>query len=160
MNTLFFAGVHIGAVFAFFPQFFSWKAVGVGVLLYWITGGLGITLGFHRLVTHRSFQSPKWLEYLLVFFGTLATQGGPIEWIGTHRIHHLYSDQGQDPHDSNQGFWWSHMGWLIYRRDDLSELPRFTKDIADDPVYQFLEKYMILLQVALGIGLLFWGGWS
>jgi len=160
VNTLFFAGVHIGAVFAFLPNFFSWNAVGVALLLYWITGGLGITLGLHRLVTHRSFQAPKWLEYLLMLFGTLACQGGPIEWVGTHRLHHLHSDQENDPHDSNQGFWWSHMGWLIYHRSDTSDLPRVTKDIANDPVYQFLEKYMILLQVALGIGLLLWGGWS
>lgn len=160
VNTLFFAGVHIGAVFAFLPIFFSWKAVGVALLLYWITGGLGITLGLHRLVTHRSFQAPKWLEYLLMLFGTLACQGGPIEWVGTHRLHHLHSDKENDPHDSNQGFWWSHMGWLIYHRSDISDLPRVTKDIAKDPVYQFLEKYMILLQVALGIGLLLWGGWS
>ncbi len=159
VNTLFFAGVHIGAVFAFLPIFFSWKAVGVALLLYWITGGLGITLGLHRLVTHRSFQAPKWLEYLLMLFGTLACQGGPIEWVGTHRLHHVHSDQENDPHDSNQGFWWSHMGWLIYHRPDMSDIPRVTKDIANDPVYQFLEKYMILLQVALGIGLLLWGGW-
>ena len=160
VNTLFFVIVHTGAIFAFLPQFFSWKAVGIGLLFYWITGGLGVTLGFHRLVTHRSFHSPKWLEYLLVFFGTISCQGGPIEWIGTHRIHHLYSDQEKDPHDSNQGFWWSHMGWLIYNRHDLSELPKFTKDISEDLVYQFLEKNMIQLQVLLGIGLLSWGGWS
>ncbi len=160
VNTLFFVGLHIGAVFAFLPMFFSWKGVGVALLLYWVTGGLGITLGFHRLVTHRSFQTPKWLEYFLMFCGTLACQGGPIEWIGTHRMHHLYSDQQLDPHDSNQGFWWSHMGWLIFRRPDMAEIPRFTKDIIDDPVYQFLEKNMILLQVALGVVLLLLGGWS
>lgn len=76
VNTLFFAALHIGALFALLPSNFSWQAFGVGLLLYWITGGLGITLGFHRLVTHRSFQTPKWLEYLLVLFGTLACQGG------------------------------------------------------------------------------------
>jgi sn-1 stearoyl-lipid 9-desaturase len=135
VNTLFFAALHIGALFALVPSNFSWSAVGVGLLLYWITGGLGITLGFHRLVTHRSFQTPKWLEYLLVLFGTLACQGGPIEWVGTHRIHHLHSDTEQDPHDSNKGFWWSHMGWLIYHAPAHAEVPRFTKDIADDPVY-------------------------
>jgi len=159
VNTLFFAFLHIGALFALLPSNFNWKAVGVALLLYWISGGLGITLGFHRLVTHRSFQAPNLLEYFLVFCGTLACQGGPIEWIGTHRIHHLHSDQTEDPHDSNQGFWWSHIGWLIFQKPDGLDLPRFTKDIADDPVYQFLDKNMIFIQVALGLLLLLLGGW-
>ncbi|MBO3464168.1 acyl-CoA desaturase [Aetokthonos hydrillicola Thurmond2011] len=160
VNTLFFAGVHIGALFALLPSNFSWKAVGVALLLYWVTGGLGITLGFHRLVTHRSFQTPKLLEYFLVFCGTLACQGGPIEWVGTHRLHHLYSDQNLDPHDSNKGFWWSHMGWLIYQGQNESEIPRFTKDIAEDKVYQFFQNYFIFIQIALGLLLLLLGGWS
>ncbi|MEA5514102.1 acyl-CoA desaturase [Nodularia sp. UHCC 0506] len=160
VNTLFFLALHIGALFAFLPSNFSWNAVGVALLLYWITGGLGITLGFHRLVTHRSFQTPKWLEYFLVFCGTLACQGGPIEWIGTHRIHHLHSDTDPDPHDSNKGFWWSHIGWLIYHSPSHADVPRFTKDIAEDSVYQFLQKYFILIQVALGLLLMYLGGWS
>ena len=160
VNTLFFIGLHVGAAFAFLPNNFSWEAVGVALFLYWLSGGLGITLGFHRLVTHRSFQTPKWLEYFLVFCGTLACQGGPIEWVGTHRIHHLHSDKELDPHDSNKGFLWSHIGWLIYQSPSKSEVPRFTKDIIDDPVYQFLEKYFIPVQIVLGLALLLIGGWS
>ena len=57
------AGVHIGALFAFVPSNFNWTAVGLAVLLHWVTGGLGITLGLHRLLTHRSFQTPKLVEY-------------------------------------------------------------------------------------------------
>jgi fatty-acid desaturase len=160
VNTLFFIALHIGALFAFIPSNFSWSAVAVAFLLYWISGGLGVTLGFHRLVTHRSFQTPRWLEYLLVLCGTLACQGGPIEWVGTHRIHHLHSDTENDPHDSNKGFWWSHIGWLIFQSPSESQIPRFTKDIAEDPVYQFLQKYFILIQVGLGAFLLMLGGWS
>jgi fatty-acid desaturase len=160
VNTLFFIALHIGALLAFLPSNFSWTAVGVAFLLYWISGGLGVTLGFHRLVTHRSFVTPKWLEYLLVLCGTLACQGGPIEWVGTHRIHHLHSDTENDPHDSNKGFWWSHIGWLIFQSPSQSQIPRFTKDIAEDPVYQFLQKNFIFIQIALGAVLLFLGGWS
>jgi stearoyl-CoA desaturase (delta-9 desaturase) len=159
-NIIFFTAVHIGALLAFLPSNLNWKAVSVGLFLYWVTGGLGITLGFHRLVTHRSFQTPKWLEYFLVFCGTLACQGGPIEWIGLHRIHHLHSDQDTDPHDSNKGFWWSHMDWMLHHYPAQKDIPRFTKDIADDPVYQFLQKNMISIQVALGVVLLLLGGWS
>jgi sn-1 stearoyl-lipid 9-desaturase len=156
----FFGPLHFGALLALFPAFFSWKAVGVALLLYWITGGLGITLGFHRLITHRSFQTPKWLEYFLATCGTLACQGGPIDWVGLHRIHHLHSDQEQDPHDSNRGFWWSHFAWMLHQSPAFAEVPRFTKDIYDDPYYKFLQKNMVLLQVALGAALLLFGGWS
>lgn len=156
---LFMAALHMGALFALLPSNFSWAAVGVAVLFHWVTGGLGVTLGWHRLLTHRSFQTPKWLEYFLAFCGTLSCQGGVIDWVGQHRQHHLHSDQDQDPHDSNRGFWWSHMGWMLYHIPSDTEISRYTKDIADDPVYQFLEKYFIPIQVALGVCLYFLGGW-
>lgn len=160
VNIAFFAVLHIGALLALIPGTFNWRAVGVAFFLYWVTGGLGITLGFHRLVTHRSFQTPKWLEYFLALCGTLACQGGPFEWIGMHRIHHLHSDQDLDPHDSNKGFWWSHLGWMIHHAPAQDELSRYIKDISDDPVYQFYQKNMIGIQVALGVLLLLLGGWS
>ncbi len=152
--------IHLIALFALLPSNFSWSAVGIALLLHWITGGLGITLGFHRLVTHRSFQTPKWLEYFLVFCGTLSCQGGPIEWIGLHRIHHQYSDHTNDPHDSNEGFWWSHMGWMLHTIPANQEVPRYTKDINEDPFYQFCNKYFIPIQVVLGLLLYALGGWS
>jgi sn-1 stearoyl-lipid 9-desaturase len=157
---LFMVFVHAGALFALLPANFSWAAVGIAIFLHWVTGGLGITLGFHRLVTHRSFQAPKWLEYFLVFCGTLACEGGPIDWVGMHRLHHIHSDQQIDPHDSNQGFWWSHMGWMLYEIPCRTEIARYTKDISEDPVYKFLQNSFIPIQVALAVLLYFLGGWS
>lgn len=162
---VFMAIIHIAALFAFLPSTFSWPAVGLAVFLHWVTGGLGITLGWHRLVTHRSFQTPQWLEYFLVFCGTLAMQGGPIWWVGLHRHHHLYSDQNVDHHDSSKGFWWSHMGWMMREVPAEGEVPRFTKDISGDPFYQFLDKYFFAIQVVFagllyligGLPFLFWG---
>jgi len=151
--------IHGVALLALLPGNFSWSALGVGFALYWITGGVGVTLGFHRLVSHRSFQTPKWLEYFLILCGTLAAQGGPIEWIGVHRVHHKYSDQGLDPHDSNKGFWWSHMGWMFHVLPEHVDYYRYTKDINTDPVYVFLQKYFIHIQVALGLLLFAIGGW-
>jgi len=159
-TTLFLAGVHIAALFALLPSNFSWAAVGLAIFLHWVTGGLGITLGWHRLLTHRSFQTPKWLEYLLVFCGTLACQMGPIGWVGLHRHHHAYSDQEPDQHDSNRGFWWSHMGWMLHEVPAKQEIARYTKDIGNDPVYLFFEKYFLPIQIALGIVLYLIGGWS
>ena len=155
---LFMAAIHGFALLAFLPSNFRWSAVAVALIFHTITAGVGVTLGFHRLVAHRSFQVPKWLEYLLVFCGSLACQGGPIEWIGLHRHHHAYSDQDNDHHDSTKGFWWSHMEWMFYHVEAKKQIPRFTKDICDDPVYLFLEHYFILVQVALGF-LLVVGHW-
>jgi sn-1 stearoyl-lipid 9-desaturase len=142
--------VHVGALLAFLPGFFSWQGVALMLFLHWVTGGLGITLGWHRLVTHRSFQVPKWLEYFFVFCGTLAMQGGPIWWVGLHRHHHLYSDQPVDHHDSNKGFWWSHMGWMFREVPAVQEIPKFTKDISSDPFYRFCDAFFFPIQIAFG----------
>ena len=152
--------LHLAVLLAFLPNTFSWSAVGVAVLLHWMTIGLGITFGFHRLATHRSVEVPKWLEYFLILCGTLALQGGVFGWVGYHRLHHLHSDQDGDPHNSREGFWWSHISWLMHTVPTLSERPRYTKDIADDKFYQFCHRYYIGLQVALGVLLYLFGGWS
>ncbi len=151
--------IHVGAVCAFLPGNFSWAGVALALFLHWVTGGLGITLGWHRMLTHRSFQAPKWLEYFFVFCGTLAVQGGPIWWVGLHRHHHAYSDQAVDHHDSNKGFWWSHMQWMFHEVPAEKEVDRFTKDIADDRFYQFLDKYFFPIQVAFAALLYLMGGW-
>lgn len=165
-TSIFMVALHLGLFSVFLPGTFSWGAVALCVFLHWLTAGVGITLGWHRLLTHRSFQTPKWLEYILVFCGTLAMQGGPIWWVGLHRHHHLYSDQDADHHDSSKGFWWSHMEWMFYKVPVEREIPRFTKDIADDPIYQFQDKYFFLIQLAFvfllyligGLPFLVWGG--
>ncbi|MDJ0631947.1 MAG: acyl-CoA desaturase [Xenococcaceae cyanobacterium MO_188.B29] len=156
---IYMATIHIVALLALFPSNFSWGALGVAFILYWITAGWGITLGFHRLATHRSFETSKLVEYFFIFCGALACQGGPIDWVGLHRIHHKYSDTEPDPHDSNRGFWWSHLGWMLIQNPANNDIPRYTKDIADDPFYQFCQKYFIPLQVVLGVFLYLLGGW-
>ncbi|MEO0539970.1 MAG: fatty acid desaturase [Cyanobacteria bacterium P01_A01_bin.105] len=158
-TAIFMVLVHIGVLFAFLPSNFSWTAVAIALFLHWFTGCLGITLGWHRLIAHRSFQTPKWLEYFFVFCGSLACQHGPIEWIGLHRHHHAFSDQPGDHHNSQRGFWWSHMGWIFHEVPADGEVPRLTQDIANDPVYLFFERFFFPLQIALA-GLLYWlGGW-
>jgi sn-1 stearoyl-lipid 9-desaturase len=150
--------LHLGALLAFLPGTFNWAAVGVAFFLHWVTLGLGITLGFHRLVSHRSFRAPKWLEYFLILCGSLSGQGGVLGWVGFHRMHHRYSDQGQDPHDSTKGFWWSHISWLMHDVPMRSQLEKYTQDISADPFYQFCHKHYIFLQVALAVVLYMMGG--
>ncbi|NJR50212.1 MAG: acyl-CoA desaturase [Leptolyngbyaceae cyanobacterium CSU_1_3] len=153
-------GLHLAALLGLFPAFFSWSAVGVAVLLHWVTIGLGISLGFHRLATHRSLKVPRWLEYCLIFCGTLAAQGAVKGWVGYHRMHHVYSDRLKDPHNSTQGFWWSHISWLMHEVPMKPELARYTKDIANDRFYGFCHQYYVWLQVGLAIVLYGLGGWS
>ncbi|MBD2021568.1 acyl-CoA desaturase, partial [Leptolyngbya sp. FACHB-36] len=112
-NVAFFGAIHAIALLA--PWFFSWTALGVTLFLHWLFGSIGICLGYHRLLTHRSFQVPKPLEYLITLIGAFALQGGPIFWVAGHRVHHLHTeDVDRDPYSARRGFWWSHMMWLFY----------------------------------------------
>ena len=107
----FIGGMHLLACLA--PLTFSWPMVTLFFASYFVSGCLGITLSYHRQLSHRSFQTPKWLEYILAYCGVLAAQGDPIEWVSGHRYHHLHTDTPLDPHSPFEGFWWSHMGWLL-----------------------------------------------
>src|SRR6476660_2866340 len=95
-TTVFMIIFHVGAVAALF--FFSWKAIVMSLVLAWIAGSLGIGMGFHRLLTHRGFKTPKLVEYFLTVCGTLTLEGGAINWVVTHRIHHAHTEQPGDPH--------------------------------------------------------------
>ncbi len=159
-TIVFMVAIHLSALCALLPGNFSWQGIALMVGLHWLTGCLGITLGWHRLIAHRSFQVPKWLEYFFVICGTLACQHGPSEWIGLHRHHHAFSDQDADHHDSNKGFWWSHMGWMLREIPAREEVARFNKDLSSDPVYAFCDKYFLGIQVALAFVLYGIGEWS
>ena len=91
VTTTFMSLFHIGAIAALF--FFTWKALFVAMFLWWVSGSLGIGMAYHRLLTHRGYKTPKWVEYFLTVCATLALEGGPIFWVATHRIHHQKSDQ-------------------------------------------------------------------
>lgn len=157
------ATIHLGACAAFVPALFSWSGLAVAFVLYYLTGGLGICLGYHRLLTHRSVRLAKPIEYVVATLGALAMQGGPIAWVATHRAHHKFSDTERDPHDSRRGFYWSHMAWLYARnpaRLDRKDERRFCADLYAEPYYRFLETAAPWLQIALGLALFALGGWS
>src|ERR1035438_340155 len=102
---------HIGALAALF--FFSWQRLLVMLVLYVVAINVGIGMCYHRLLTHRGYQVPKWLEYLMSTCATLALEGGPMFWVATHRVHHQLSDHEGDPHTPKEGGWWAHTGWRI-----------------------------------------------
>ena len=155
-TTSFMLVMHVGAVFALLPRFWSWQALVAFGVLYWVTV-LGVTLGLHRLVAHRSFEAPRWVERLLVLMGTLACQSSPVEWVGLHRHHHKYSDQPNDHHDAGRGLWWAHSEWMLHEIPALEHIDRFAGDMRRDPLYHWLDRWFLLLQLPLG-ALLYWIG--
>jgi fatty-acid desaturase len=150
---------HVGAIAALF--FFTWKAFFVALFLYWVAGSLGIGMGYHRLLTHRGYKTPKWVEYFLTLCATLALEGGPISWVATHRIHHQYSDKDGDPHSPRDGKWWAHMGWIVIGKSmhhDTTTLARYVPDLAKDRVQIALSKFHYVPMIVLGVVLFAIGG--
>jgi sn-1 stearoyl-lipid 9-desaturase len=156
-------GIHIGALAAFWPGFFSWSALAAAGVVSYATVALGISLCFHRILTHRSLRLLKPIEYLFAIFGTLALQADPIRWVSVHRKHHAHADHEGDPHSIADGFKWAHMDW-IYRHNIAlpsdEEMRHFAPDLYAEPFYRALQYLNIPLQVALALGLFAFGGWS
>jgi fatty-acid desaturase len=167
-SVLWISAMHIGAVAALF--FTNSANILAWLILYFVTGCLGITMTYHRLLAHRTFVVPKWLERILVTCGALAMEGGPVKWSGHHRMHHAHPDTDQDPHNSRRGFLFCHLSWIFRYRptfDDRGKLRRFARDIHNDAYYRWLETSMgqFLPQFALatllfaigGVGMVLWG---
>jgi stearoyl-CoA desaturase (delta-9 desaturase) len=150
---------HLGAVAALFM--FSWKALAVAAVLYWITIGYGISMGYHRLHTHRSYRVPLALEYFFAVCGALTLEGGPISWVGTHRIHHQKSDLPGDPHSPRDGAWWSHAGWILTgatNHNNTVGMSKYAPDLAKHRFYIWLNNYHWVPTVVLGAILFAAGG--
>jgi len=158
--TVFFMIVfHIGAIAALF--FFSWQAFALSVLLWWISVSLGIGMGYHRLLTHRGYKTPKWVEYALTTCATLALEGGPIFWVATHRVHHQNADKEGDPHSPRDGGFWAHMGWIITGKvlqNNAPELLPYVPDLRQDKFHVWISKWHWAPITALGIVLFAVGG--
>jgi fatty-acid desaturase len=159
-SVIAFSVFHLGAVAALF--FFSWPAFFTALALYWISLSFGIGMGYHRLLTHRSYKPPKWVEYILATCGTLALEGGPIFWVATHRVHHQFADKHGDPHTPNDGKWWSHVIWMLVGNAshcELDECARYAPDLVKDRFHVLLSKYHYVPLIVLGILLAAIGGW-
>jgi len=151
--------LHAGAVAALFM--FNWWALAAALLLYWVATGVGISMGYHRLHTHRSYRVPMFLEYIFAVCGALALEGGPISWVATHRIHHQNSDRPGDPHSPRDGAWWSHAGWILTGESNHSntrKMSKYAPDLAKHRFYVLLNDYHWVPTVVLGLVLLVVGG--
>jgi fatty-acid desaturase len=143
---------HLGAVAALF--FFSWQKLSVMLVLYVLAINIGIGMCYHRLLTHRGYQVPKWLEYIMATCATLALEGGPMFWVSTHRVHHQLSDQEGDPHTPREGGWWAHTGWLLFGNSLHAQsdvLDRYSPDLGRDRFHVWLSKYHWIPLTASGV---------
>jgi fatty-acid desaturase len=152
--------LHLGALAA--PFCFTWYGLWVMCALSWVSGGLGVCLGYHRLLTHSSFETYPFVRRLLALFGTLAGEGPPIMWVSAHRKHHRYSDEEHDPHSPKDGGWWSHMLWTFPRHGSQywAQLYRqYSPDLLKDPFLRLLDRTFLWWHLALGL-ILFGAGWA
>ena len=126
-----------------------WSDIAVFLIMYVVTG-LGVTVGFHRHLTHRSFKTHRWLRGLLAIFGSVAIEGPVISWVADHRKHHTYSDQEGDPHSPHvghgggfrgalKGLAHAHVGWLFIHTHRGAR-NRYARDLIDDPVISFVDR--------------------
>jgi stearoyl-CoA desaturase (delta-9 desaturase) len=169
LTNLLIVGVpHLGLIFA--PFYFSWSGL-ILMLAGWVILGLGITAGYHRLLTHRSYQTTSWVRNTLAFLAALSLDTvGPSEWVGSHRLHHKFSDHDGDPHSPRDGDFWSHVGWAL-RKNSPAWL-NAARDMEREPFMHWLQRFhhalavgfVVLLYVAgeavggLGLSWLLWGG--
>jgi stearoyl-CoA desaturase (delta-9 desaturase) len=143
---------HLVALLAFSPWFFSWTGV---ILLFagiYAFGTLGINLCYHRLLTHRGFVCPKWLEHALAVLAVCAFQDTPARWVAVHRSHHEHADDEPDPHTPLVSFLWAHIGWIVMKSADMERLQiyaRYAKDIVRDPFYRRLDHPAVYLGIIL-----------
>jgi stearoyl-CoA desaturase (delta-9 desaturase) len=161
-----------------------WPDLVVFAVTYLLTG-LGITVGFHRLLTHRSFKTSPAMRALLAALGSAAVEGPVIEWVSNHRKHHRFSDQPGDPHSPHvdhargwrgalAGLFHAHVGWIL-GGEEMADEQRYAKDLLADPVVRFIDRTFVLWVLAglafpfgLGVALtgtivggltgLLWGG--
>ena len=159
VTTFFMVAFHVGAIAALFM--FSWKALAFAAVLWWITGSLGIGMGYHRLLTHRGYKTYKPVEYFLTICSTLTLQGGPMFWVATHRMHHQNTDVEGDPHSPRDGGFWAHMGWIMTGRqlhNHSSALLPYIPDLRKDKFHVWISKWHWLPISVLGIVIFAVGG--
>ncbi|MGI8811343.1 MAG: acyl-CoA desaturase [Pyrinomonadaceae bacterium] len=160
-NVTIIASFHLLAIPAFFT--FSWQNFAALVIGNWIVGSLGVGLGWHRLLTHRSFKAPKWLEYTLTTLATMSVQDSPDKWVATHRIHHKFTEQKGDPHSTRPGFWWAQIGWIVWgtaQDHDRKTLQKYVPDLLKDKGQVLISRFYYVPIIISAIILFVIGGWT
>ncbi len=146
-HGVFLIGYHLALVLLLPWYLFHTGAPALGLLvssfiLFGLTG-LSITAGYHRCFSHRSYEAGWTMKSILVFLGTLATQGSVLKWTHDHRLHHRFVDTNRDPYSINKGFWYAHCLWLFEERKPFDR--RVVRDLLQDRLLVFQDRYYDLL---------------
>jgi stearoyl-CoA desaturase (delta-9 desaturase) len=151
------------AMYTLWNSWISWTELALFFGLYLATG-LGVTIGFHRLLTHHSFEVGPVIKATFIILGSMAVQGRAIDWAANHLKHHALSDQEGDPHSPLEGFFHAHIGWIFTA--PAADRQRYGKKLMNDPIISFIDR-TFLLWVGLGLVIpyliagwdgLLWGG--
>lgn len=158
LSSVPFWAVHVACLLVFFTQF-SWTAVAVCIGLFFLRM-FGITAGYHRYFSHRSFKTGRGFQFVLAFLGTLSVQKGVLWWAANHRIHHKFADQEEDVHSpTRRGFWWSHAGWILssdYEETHYDRIP----DLVRYPELRWLNDHFLVPPLLMAVALFAVGGAS
>jgi stearoyl-CoA desaturase (Delta-9 desaturase) len=142
-------------------RFLGWRDLAIFAVMY-VLSAIGVTVGFHRLLTHRAFQTDRWLRCTLAVLGSMSVQGGVIDWVADHRKHHTFTDEDGDPHSPHagqgagltgmvRGLGHAHVGWLFQTHGQASS-KRFARDLVEDPAMRRINKNFPLIALAsLGV---------
>lgn len=150
---------HAGALGAFY--FFTWKALALFAALSFITGALGVCMGYHRLLTHGSFQTYRPMRWLFAWLGGMSGEGSALTWVANHRKHHAFSDKEGDPHSPRDGGFWAHMLWFMPNHGakyNRALLERYAPDLLKDRGMMFLHHTFLLWHWVVGL-LMYFVGW-
>lgn len=153
--------VHLLSIFSLFHLPDGW--IIILIVCHSFVIGFGISIGYHRLLSHRSFSCSKNLKRVFAFLGTLALQGGVISWVSAHRSHHRFTDNKGDPHASSKGFFWSHIWWAVHKGPNGFRYKGFEKishDLCEDPFMVFLQRHVINISLVLFLLLAVLWGWK
>lgn len=150
-NVIFMSVAHVIGLVGFLALVLGhwpWKTVVLGFVMYCVSG-LGITVGYHRYFTHRSFKCGTVLEWVLAVCGTMAVQNSIQSWVSDHVRHHEHTDEEDDPYNAKKGFWHSHIGWIAYKipnkNPDYSTAAHLFKNSRTAHLVRFQHKYYYML---------------
>jgi stearoyl-CoA desaturase (delta-9 desaturase) len=158
MKSVPFFLIHAAAVAGVWTSGWSWKGFALAIGLYYLRM-FGITAGYHRYFSHRAFRTSRPVQLLFALLAQTSAQKGVLWWAAHHRVHHKYSDQEGDVHSLlRDGFWWSHVGWILSKKYDATDHERI-RDLEKFPELRWLDRWHLVPPVAFGLALYLLGGW-
>ena len=145
------------AIWLLWQRAVNWTDIAL-LIAFNVLAGLGVTVGYHRMLTHRSFQPNPVVKFIFLVFGSMAVEGSALQWAAIHIKHHAHSDREGDPHSPLEGFWHAHMGWMFKTTDADPNV--YCRNLVRDPICVFVSRTFILwvlLSLAIPFAI---GGWT